>query len=233
VEPASRSSHTSVMAIRMDTGGWQLCSCKTPLHSSPDPPRTGLQAPPAYRRDLYIPLIPHYGLCRLEPRAASRGRRRAVTLSIRPEGQRTISQNLLTEPARPALLGEFFLFDCLRATSAPVARSRACGHNTFLRGGTSTALNIFARSVATGGASQQWKQKAICRAACGASIIATSYFLFAASYSVNVRSLLCLIFAALGRLPRHVARIVVELSRLFFTRLLLVWVFIVGHGILL
>ena len=37
MEPASRSSHTFVMAIRMDTGGWQLCSCKTPLHSSPDP----------------------------------------------------------------------------------------------------------------------------------------------------------------------------------------------------
>jgi hypothetical protein len=84
-----------------------------------------LQAPPAYRRDL----------CRLEPRAASRGRRRAVTLSIRPEGQRTISQNLLNRTSPPGIAGEFFLFDCLRATSAPVARSRACGHNTFSRGG--------------------------------------------------------------------------------------------------
>ena len=188
MEPASRSSHTFVMAIRMDTGGWQLFSCKTPLHSSPDP--RGLQAPPAYRRDLYIPLIPHYGLCRLEPRAASRGRRRAVTLSIRPEGQRTISQNLLnrTSPARHCW-GVFLVRLCLRATSAPVARSRACGHNTFSRGGTSTALNIFARSVATGGASQQWKQKAICRAACGASMIAASYFLFAASARCSDSSL--------------------------------------------
>jgi hypothetical protein len=45
--------------------------------------------------------------------------------------------------------------------------------------------------------------------------------------------LLRLIFAGADGLSGHVAWIVMELSRLLFARLLLVWILVVGHGMLL
>jgi hypothetical protein len=51
-----------------------------------------------------------------------------------------------------------------------------------------------------------------------------------AVYLVGVGLLLRLIFAAADGLSGHVARIVMELPRLLFARLLLVWILVVGHG---
>src|SRR6185312_6332915 len=52
-------------------------------------------------------------------------------------------------------------------------------------------------------------------------------------YSVSLGLLPALIFAARRTLSGHIARIVMERSRLFFAWLLLVWIIVVGHGMLL
>lgn len=52
-------------------------------------------------------------------------------------------------------------------------------------------------------------------------------------YSISLGLLLALIFAALRTLSGHIARIVMERSRLFFAWFLLVWIIVVGHGMLL
>jgi hypothetical protein len=58
-------------------------------------------------------------------------------------------------------------------------------------------------------------------------------FFLTALYPVNVRSLFGFSFADVGRFTGHVAWVKMELSRLLFTRLLLVWIPVVGHGTLL
>jgi hypothetical protein len=54
-----------------------------------------------------------------------------------------------------------------------------------------------------------------------------------ALYPVNVRPLFGFSFADVGRFTGHVAWVKMELSRFLFTRLLLVWIPVVGHGTLL
>jgi hypothetical protein len=54
-----------------------------------------------------------------------------------------------------------------------------------------------------------------------------------ALYPVNVRPLFGFIFADVGRFTGHVAWVKMELSRFLFTRLLLVWILVVGRGTLL
>jgi hypothetical protein len=58
-------------------------------------------------------------------------------------------------------------------------------------------------------------------------------FFLTALYPVNVRPLFGFSFTDVGRFTGHVAWVKMELSRLLFTRLLLVWIPVVGHGTLL